>query len=117
MANHAMTPTELGVNSGTIDPTATSFSAADTGSVANAVPEQLLLRVVNSTTAGNFVVDAGDYPPALASGQGDLTVAMEASKTYTIGPFESGRFIQSDGSLTFSSAVAATVMAFTVARH
>lgn len=117
MANHAMTPTALSVNASAADPAGTSFTAADTGSIADAVPEQLLLRVACGGSGGNFVINAGDYPPAIAAGQGDLTVAMSASTTYWIGPLESGRFIQSDGSLTFSSAVGSTVTAFQVARH
>jgi hypothetical protein len=80
-------------------------------------PELTLLRVVNGATPGNAVVKAGPNPPALAGGQGDLTVAVAASATQWIGPFESGRFLQSDGSMVVETTQAMTVTAFKVPRN
>lgn len=77
-------------------------------------PEQTLLRIVNGATPGNVVVKAGPNPPALAGGQGDLTVAVGASATQWLGPFESGRFIQTDGSMLVETTQTMTVTAFLV---
>jgi hypothetical protein len=77
-------------------------------------PEYTLLRVVNGATPGNVLVKAGPNPPALAGGQGDLTVAVGASATQWVGPFESGRFIQSDGSMLVETTQTMTVTAFLI---
>ncbi|MFI2367298.1 hypothetical protein [Streptomyces sp. NPDC018833] len=69
--------------------------------VEDAVPELTVIRVTHTDgTAHDMIVRAGDNPPALAAGQGDLTVevALTSGVRY-FGPFESGRFLQSDGSL------------------
>ncbi|MFE9765112.1 hypothetical protein ACFYPC_11355 [Streptomyces sp. NPDC005808] len=69
--------------------------------IANAVPELTILRATHTdSTAHDLIVRAGDNPPALAAGQGDLTVevALTSGIRY-FGPFESGRFLQSDGAM------------------
>lgn len=69
--------------------------------VANAVPELTVIRATHTDgTAHDLIVRAGDNPPALAAGQGDLTVevALTSGVRY-FGPFESGRFLQNDGSM------------------
>lgn len=58
-------------------------------------PEQLVLRVNNTAVAAkNVTIKAGDKPPAMAAGQGDLVVAVVNATTRDIGPFESGRFLK-----------------------
>jgi hypothetical protein len=87
---------------------------------AGAVPELTVLRLVAGSTGGNVTVKAGTQPLAIAAGQGDLVVAVGASATVWIGPFESGRFLQSDGSMLVDVAtayVAGTITAFKVPRH
>ena len=64
--------------------------------VDSAKPELMLIRVTNTEGSTNTVtIKAGDNPPALAAGLGDLvtTVAATTGVQY-IGPFESGRFLQ-----------------------
>ena len=78
-------------------------------------PEQTLLRVSNASGgSGTVTVKAGPNPPALAGGQGDLVTTMANSATQWVGPFESGRFIQSDGSMLVESSVIVTVTAFRI---
>lgn len=69
--------------------------------IASAEPERTVIRVTNTEASTNTVtLKAGDNPPALAAGQGDLvsTLAATTGVAY-LGPFESGRFLQADGSL------------------
>lgn len=88
--------------------------------IAKAVPELTVLRVAVGATGGNVTVKAGTYPPALAAGQGDLVVACTANTISWIGPLESGRFLQSDGSLLVDVAAAVvpgTITALRVPRN
>lgn len=106
-------------NSSIADPTGTSVSsgAGNGGQIAApSVAEQTLLRVV-ATTAGNFTMKAGSLPSAIAANVGDLVVAVGTSSTVFVGPFESGRFQQSDGSLIFETSQTMVVTAFKVPRH
>lgn len=64
--------------------------------VDSAKPELMLIRVTNTEGSTNTVtIKAGDNPPALAAGLGDLVVTVAATTgVQYIGPFESGRFLQ-----------------------
>lgn len=77
---------------------------------ATVLPEQLLITLTVATAPTNITVKAGDYPPALAAGHGDLVYAAGIG-SHTLGPFESGRFIQNDGSLLIDVQTAANVSA------
>lgn len=104
--------TNAGVGNGHVIPAA--------GPNAKAVPELTILRVVAGATGGNVTVKAGPNPPAAAAGLGDLVVAVANSATQWIGPFESGRFLQADGSMLVDIAtgfVAGTITAFRVPRN
>jgi hypothetical protein len=128
MARTAVPYSNLVLNSNLADPAGTATNAGTgnghvipaTQPGANADPELTVLRVVAGATGGNVTVKAGTNPPALAAGQGDLVVAVANSGTQWIGPFESGRFQQSDGSILVDIAtgfVAGTITAFRVPRH
>jgi hypothetical protein len=79
------------------------------------VPELTLLRVANASGgSGTISVLAGTNPPNVAAGQGNLTVTVANTTTQWVGPFESNRFIQSDGSLIMETSVVMTVTAFKV---
>lgn len=119
MSVAALTYTALAVNGSAADPagTAVTSGAGNGATLTQSAPEQTLFRVVNGSTAGNVTLKAGAQPLAIASGQGDLTVAVGASATVWLGPVESGRFLQADGSLSLSVDQAMTVTAFKVARH
>lgn len=112
LADPAGTATNAGTGNGHVIPTA--------GPNGKAVPELTILRVVAGATGGDVTVKAGTQPLAIASGQGDLVVAVANSATQWIGPFESGRFLQNDGTILVDIAtgfVAGTITAFKVPRN
>jgi hypothetical protein len=75
----------------------------------------LWLRANNGTAgSGTISVLAGSQPSAISSGQGPVTVTVGASQTQWIGPFDSSRVQQPDGSLTIETSVVMTVTAFTL---
>lgn len=119
MARTAVPYSNLAANSSLADPAGTTADPTNGHTIAAAEPERTMLRIKN-TTAGalNAIVKAGTYPPALASVQGDLTVSVGAGVTVWIGPVESGRFIQKDGSLSvdLQAGFTGTVTAFLVPR-
>ena len=112
-----LTTSPLTVNGSAADPAGTALTSAAVGTITKAEPELTVFRVVNGATGGNFVVKAGTLPLAVASGQGDLTVAVGVSATVWVGPVESGRFLQSDGSVNVAVTQNMTVTAFRVPRH
>ena len=82
------------------------------------LPELTLLRVANASGgSGTISVLPSTNPPNVAGGIGVLTTTVANSTTRWIGPFESNRFIQSDGSLILESSVVMTVTAFKVPRN
>lgn len=101
------TPTSAGAapTATSIDPTNGHYIAA------SSTPLEELLIVVNNTFAGTKVVTikAGGNPPALSAGQGDLAVTCAASTNgIPIGPLESARYLQSDGTLNIDCAASMT---------
>ncbi|WP_369778840.1 hypothetical protein [Streptomyces sp. R33] len=120
MARTAVAYSTLVSNSNLSDPagTAVSSGAGNGGQVSAARPELTLLRLSNASGgSGTATVLAGTQPLAIASGQGNLAVTVANSGTQWIGPFESGRFLQSDGSLIVETSVAMTMTAFRVPRN
>ncbi|MGR7002806.1 hypothetical protein ACU686_40490 [Yinghuangia aomiensis] len=125
MARTAVPYSNLLANADIADPAGTATNAGTgnghvipaTQPGADAVPEYTILRVVAGATGGNITIKAGTLPLAIASGQGDLVVAVGNSATRWIGPFESGRFLQNDGSMLVDIATgfaAGTITAFRV---
>lgn len=120
MARTSVSYSALVANSNLADPSGTSISsgAGNGAQIANAEPEKTLLRLSNASGgSGTATVKAGAYPPAWAAGLGDLTVTVANSGTQWIGPLESGRFLQADGSLIVETSVAMTITAFKVPRN
>ncbi|OII64596.1 hypothetical protein BJP40_19850 [Streptomyces sp. CC53] len=122
MATTQLSYSNLAANSNLLQPAGTTLVAAPTNNMqlADAFPELTVLRVTNTDddTDLTFTVKAGDHPPALAAGQGDLEVTVAFGTAQLIGPFESGRFVQSDGSMLFeSTTTTGTVTALKVPRN
>lgn len=114
LTDPAGTATNAGAGNGHILPAAVAAGSA------KSVPELTLLRVVAGSTGGNVTVKAGVNPPDMAASLGDLVTAVPNSGTVWIGPFESGRFIQKDGTMLVDVAagfVAGTITAFRVPRN
>jgi hypothetical protein len=125
MARTAVVPRALVANGnliGTTGSTTIDATLVTNGvSVTGAIPEQTLIRVTNTEGSTNTVtVQSGAVPPALAAGLGDLVVTVAATTgVQYIGPFEGGRFMQSDGSLwlDFETGMTGTVDVLTVPRN
>lgn len=117
MARTAVVPRALVKNSnlnGATGPTTIDSTLVTNGvTIANAKPERTLIRVANTEGSTNVVtLRAGDNPPALRAGQGDLAVTVAAtSGVQYLGPFESDKYLQDDGSLSidFESGMTGTI--------
>lgn len=120
MPRTAVSYSNLVANGGLTTPsgTAVTSGSGNGGQIANAAPEETIIRVSNASGgSGTVTLLAGSYPPAMASGLGNATAFTVAnSSSAYIGPFESGRFLQSDGSLIFETSVNMTATAFRVPR-
>lgn len=118
MARVALVPTALVANGGVADPAGTaSVAGAGNGFViaASARPQhEVFLRVSNATGAAATVsVLAGSQPSAISSGLGPVTVSVAASGVQWVGPFDTSRVQQPDGSLLIETSAVLTVTAFT----
>lgn len=84
-----------------------------------AAPELTLIRLANASgSTGTATVLAGTNPPSLAAGQGNFTTTNITTATSRwIGPFESGRFLQPDGSIIVETTQNMTVTAFKIPRN
>ena len=121
MARTAVTASAFVANSSLADPAGTNLDPTNGHTIARAVPSRTILRVTNTASATKVVtVKAGANPPAFASGLGDLTYTLAAGNVTTqvvfLGPFDSSRFLQSDGSLSvdIASGATGTITAFTL---
>ncbi len=120
MARTNLPLTTLTPNSAVLNNAGTAIDAANGMTIAlpsNAIPaspdaEQLILYVTNTFAGTKTVtVRAGtSNPPAFRGGLGDLTTGNLTASTGTaiIGPFDSARFIQSDGSISVDFAASMT---------
>lgn len=127
MARTNLPVTDLAGNAGVLE-TTTAIDATNGMNIvlaAEAIPakgeaQDVILLVNNTFTAPeNCIVRAGAGPvPAFRASLGDLTVAVTNATTQIIGPFESARFAQADGSLNvdFSAAMTGTIVAIRVPR-
>lgn len=106
MANPAnLTITPLVANAGAAQPVGdvidtdgvVPYLAAD---LAGAT-DRLVIEVTNTDLANGLdvTIEHGDMPPAYREGLGNLEVAIVAGGVAYIGPLESGRFMQGNGTL------------------
>jgi hypothetical protein len=114
MARTAITPLPLTRNGGEAE-TTVNIDQANGMTIANANPERTILRIANTGTLGNAIVRAGSsIYPALLKGQGDVTTSVAATTGVSyMGPFDSARVLQPDGSMSidFASGVAGKITA------
>lgn len=127
MARTNLPLTDLAGNAGQAEST-TALDVANGMNVqvtSEAIPakgeaEDVILIISNTYTAAeNVIVRAGAGPvPAFRASLGDLTVSVPASSTMLIGPFETARFAQADGSLNvdFGAGMTGTIVALRVPR-
>jgi hypothetical protein len=121
MARTVVAYSPLVPNSSLSNPAGTAVDQANGMTIAKAKPELTVLRVANTDGAPhNVIVRAGVNPPDIAASLGDLTVSVPATTGVVfLGPFESGRFVQKDGSLSidFAASFAGTITAFSIPRN
>ena len=109
----------LTANSGQADPTGVA-SVAGAGNgfsiAADHISHRLVfLRVQNlAASAATVTVLAGSQPSAISSGQGPVTYSVPATSTAWVGPFDSSRLQQPDGSLLVETSAALTITAFNI---
>lgn len=101
MARTAAALVSLANNTATLDGGGTTYDVSN-GMYIPAIPgnRDLLVRLTNTDDDTGLTVTfkAGAYPPALASGQGDLAVTVAFGTTRLV-VLESGRFAQADGTV------------------
>lgn len=82
--------------------------------------EELVLRFTNTNASNRTAtIVAGDTPPALSAGQGNLVITVPATTgDMTVAGLESARFLQNDGTLQIDleASYAGAVRAFRVPR-
>jgi len=120
MARTAVTVNTFTPTAGLTDPAGTTADATNDHVVTGVPLEELVLRFANTNGSDRVAtIKAGDNPPALRAGQGDIAITVPATTgVMWAGPFESGRFAQADGSLEIDLATsfAGTVTAFRIPR-
>jgi len=106
MANPAnLTVTELVANAASPQPAGDTIDTDGTVPILAAdlkgATDRLILEVTNDDVADGLIVTVlhGDNPPAVRESLGDLTTTIASGDTVSIGPLESARFIQADGTL------------------
>lgn len=134
MARTNLPLSKLVANSHLTDPAGTAIDQANGMNVAlasTAIPSQaggasLVLRVANTNGSNRVVtikagaaLDTGN-PPAFRQSLGDLAVTVAATTGVEwIGPFDTSRFIQKDGSINidFAASFAGTITAFLLPKN
>lgn len=86
----------------------------------NGPVEDIVLHVYHTTASEkDITIVAGDSPPAVAAGQGDIVEAFAAGDSTPVQKMivvESGRFMQSDGTIhiDIESAMTGTIFAYRI---
>ena len=120
-----LTPNAAGIAPPTADVLDTGTAAVTLAADVGGQSELILLEVTNNAaSAVNLTVTvlAGDNPPAQRAGLGNLATVLAQNAVKLIGPLESARFIQDDGSLsvTFTPAsgtLAASIRCYKIPRR
>jgi hypothetical protein len=120
MARTAVTVTTLTANTGVTEPAGTTADPTNDHVVSGVPLEELVIRLANTNGSDRVAtIKAGDNPPAIAAGLGDLAITVPAtSGVVWVGPLSSARFAQSDGTLEIDLATsfAGTVTAYRIPR-
>lgn len=119
MARVALTLNALTPNAGILDFTGTALVAGagnglQIAAVGTSNPS-IFLRVANASgSTANVKVLAGSQPSAISSGVGNVTATVATATTQWVGPFDSSRVQQPDGTLIIESDQIVTVTAFSL---
>ncbi len=103
MATTAITPTALTLNTATADTDdaagTVATTVADGWAIAVSGPaERYLLKFVADGSGDTVVITAGDSPPAILAGLGNLSITLAASDVKYI-VVEGARFLQNDNTI------------------
>lgn len=114
MADTAVANTTLALNASTANPTGTAIVAANTHVITPTKPgAKVAVRLTNSFAGSkDFTIKAGDNPPSLSAGQGDLVLTLAQNDVVFV-VLESARFLQDNG--TYRIDVAASTTGFIAA--
>ncbi len=90
-------------------PTATTIDATNSHYIPATAKAGECVIVALNTFAGSkaLTVKAGDNPPAVAAGQGDLTITI-AQDAYACAVLDTSRFLQDDGTINIDVAASMT---------
>ena len=115
MARDAVTITELTSGTAATNPAGTAINTTN-GAVINGAKDtsRLLIRITNTNGSDRVAtIKAGDNPPAVRKGLGDLAITVPATSGDKIVVVESARFLQDDGSIQidFGASMAGVVSA------
>lgn len=117
MARSALSPSALTAN-GAVAAAGTAVDVANGMRIASSRPEMTVLVVSNTHDAShNITIAAGDPVTGLGY-QAALVAAVPAESVRYVGPFESARYKQADGSLSidFASGFTGTITALLIPR-
>jgi hypothetical protein len=103
MATTAITPTALTLNTATSDTDDAAGTVATTPGDGWAITisgpaERYLLKFVADGSGDTVVITAGDSPPAILAGLGNLSITLAASDVKYI-VVEGARFMQNNGTI------------------
>lgn len=114
MADTAIALTDLTPGSSTASPAGTAIVAANTHTITlprDVCPEEVILRVVNTTNASKVAtVTAGDAPPSTSGEVGTTTATLADGSTTPTSAYIplSSKHLQSDGTIVVTVAAAMT---------
>lgn len=108
MARTAITVDAL-TESTSATPTSTAIDATNNHVIAATAKVGKTVLRFNNTFAGSkaITIKAGDNPPALAQGQGDLTITL-AQNASAVVVLDTSRFLQDDGTVNIDVAASMT---------
>jgi hypothetical protein len=120
MPRTAVTVTDLSKTAAVIRPAGTTADPTNDHVITVSFPlEELVIEFTQTDATGRaFSIMPGDSPPALSAGQGAITQTVAQNAVYYVAGLESGRFLQSDGTLEIDLAAsfAGTIRAYRIPR-
>lgn len=113
MADTAIALTDLTPGTSTASPAGTAIVAANTHTITlgGAAPEEVIVRVVNTTNATKVAtITAGDTPPSGAGEVGTTTASLTDGSTTPTSAYIplSSKHLQSDGTVVITVAASMT---------
>jgi hypothetical protein len=116
MARDSVTIVDLTLNAATNSGSGTTINTTNGAVIAAGGDTRgLWLRITNTNGSDRVAtIKAGDYPPAINQGQGDISITVPATTGDVLIPLESARVCQSDGTIEvdFAASFAGVIRAY-----